>query len=214
MTHNRARQKSHTKWLRLLIVLTLTACLPTSENPVTNPGRPATDADLIGTWYGALEDGDDALYLHVLRSDTDEEDEAPDGMDMILVADAEDDDGGWAILYALSAQFDDHGYLSIEFKEDSGEPVDEDFHGYHLYNYRIEGKDKDILRIRPIDEDELEELIETGQLAGTITKQQFSTDVRVTASQQDLTHYFETLDPEALFQDEFGRFRKQDPVGP
>ena len=86
MTHNRARQKSYVKWLSLIIALTLTACLPTSENPVTNPGRSAIDADLIGTWYGALEEGDDALYLHVLPSDTDEEDDAPEGMHMILVS--------------------------------------------------------------------------------------------------------------------------------
>lgn len=195
----------------------LTACLPTSENPIVKRSQDVVDDRLIGSWFGTLEDDDDFLYLHIFEADIDEEDgdaPYPDGMRMIMVshADRPGSDGGWAVMHGLSARNDERGVLSLWFEDDSGKPVEEEIEGWHLYGYTFDTQDRMI--IRAIDEDAVIELIEDGKLPGTFEKTRFFSELRITASTDALVKLFESAEWNTLLDEEYGVFERQSPVEP
>ena len=198
----------------LIAGLWLTGCLPTSENPIVKGGQDVIDERLIGSWFGQLEDGDELLYMHIFAAEEDEDASHPGGMRVILVSHPQRKtaDGGWAVLYGLSARNDERGVLSLLFEDDSGEPVDESLVGWHLYGYAFDAQNQ--LEIKPMDEDNLVEFIEDGKLPGTAEKTRFFSETRITASSDALVKLFESADWDYLLSDEPGRFVKQNAVPP
>lgn len=197
--------------------LVLSACLPTSENPIVKRSQAVVDDRLIGSWFGTLEDDDDLLYLHIFEADIDEEDEDapyPDGMRMVMVShpDGPGGDGGWAVMHGLSARNDERGVLSLWFEDDSGKAVDEEIIGWHLYGYAFDNQDR--ITIRAIDTDAVIELMEDGKLQGTFQKSRFFSELRITASTDELVKLFESAEWPTLLAEEYGVFERQSPVEP
>jgi len=195
----------------------LSACLPTSENPIVKRSQSVIDDRLIGSWFGTLEDDDDFLYLHIFEADIDEEDDDapyPEGMRMVMVShpDRPGSDGGWAVMHGLSARNDERGVLSLWFEDDSGKQVDDELEGWHLYGYTFDNQNRMI--IRGIDTDAVSELIEDGKLPGTFEKTRFFTDLRITASTDALVKLFESVEWNTLLEEEYGVFERQMPIEP
>jgi len=201
----------------VVLGLFLSACLPTSENPIVKRSQSVIDDRLIGSWFGTLQDDDDLLYLHIFEADIDEEDtEAPypDGMRMVMVshADRPNADGGWAVMHGVSARNDERGVLSLWFEDDSGKPVEEELKGWHLYGYEFENSGRMI--IRAVDEDAMIDLIDDGKLQGTYEKTRFFSELRITDSTDVLVKLFESAEWNMLLAEEYGVFEKQMPVQP
>ncbi len=190
----------------LLALLGLQGCVPTSEEPIVVPGQPVSDSRLLGVWYGPFDEDDDPVYLHFLAADPNRAENHPGGMDILMVMQPReaDDDAGWGILYALTAEVAGRSYLSIEYRVSDGEEVEE-LRGYHLFRYEIH--ENGTLQLLGVNEDLLEELIESGAVEGDVDDGGFITDIRVTASTEDLVTFLKTDDAGPLFSESLGPFR-------
>jgi hypothetical protein len=189
-------------------LLHLAACLPTSENPIVVPGQPAADDRLLGTWYGALGEDDEDFTLLFTKPDAEREKDHPGGMDVLMVVNSKDD-SGWLWLYALAAEIDGRHYLSLEFRLDNGGEMADELPGFHIFNYDI--AEDGSLQLRQIDEDMVIDVIEAGELAGTVKRGTFVKDVQITASSADLVAFLKTDGADDLFDEESGHFRRVSP---
>lgn len=189
----------------------LSGCLPTSENPILVPGQPAVDERLLGMWFGPLEEDEDPVYLHFLPVDSNRDETHPGGMDIVMVLQPDEpgDDTGWAVFYALSAQIAGHSYLSMEFRIDSGEDVVDGMRGYHLFRTQL--NQDGTLTLLAVDEDRMEEIIESGHLKGDLDKGTFFPEIRITASSKELATFLGSEQADTLFTKVMGPFRRAIP---
>ena len=196
--------------LWFLGLFALSGCLPTSEEPILAPGQPALDERLLGVWFGALEEGEDPAFLHFLKVDSNREETHPNGMDIVMVLQPDEPDGdtGWAVFYALSAQIAGQNYLSIEFRLDSGEEVTDEMRGYHLFSTHID--DDGILTLLGVDEDLVEEAIESGALKGDLDEGTFLPQIRIPSSSEELAAFLGSEEARTLFTRVTGPFRRTD----
>ncbi len=191
-----------------LLVL-LVACVPTTEHPVIVPGQDVYDPALMGLWYGTLEEDDETVLMQISLADEDDHD-YPGGMRFLMSGYAETpEETGWSVLYGLSAEVNGETFLSLDFQTDQGEIVEGDIRRYHLYHYAI--TDNDHMVLRAVDEDKLEELIEAGELQGTINKGRYTSDIRITDSSANLVAFLAREPLDRLFSDEPGMFTRQKP---
>jgi len=187
------------------LVLGLSACIPTSENPIATPDA-KLDSALNGAWRGTLEDGG-LVYLHFMRGKEDK-------LKAILVTrenpeDAEhEDQGEWAAFTLVTAEVAGTRYMSALFDYDDGEAVTGETRGYHLLRYAI--ADDGTLSMFQVDSEALAEAVEKGKLQGTVERGQISTDVRVTTPSQGLVAYLKTIDPTTLFNRPFAAMTRID----
>ena len=192
------------------LLFLLVACVPTSENPVIIQGQDPHDPALIGLWFGAFEEDDDPVLLNIFMAEDDDHD-VPGGMRMIMTGYTEDadDDGGWAVLYALSAEINGEHFLSVDYQIDNGEDMEGPIRRYHIYHYEI--TNQNTLILRAVDEDKLEEIITAGELTGTIEKAQFSNEIRLTDTSANIAAFLGNEPLDRLFSDEPGEFTRQLP---
>lgn len=187
------------------LMLSVAACIPTSENPIVTP-KAKLDKALNGAWRGTLEDGG-LVYLHFMR-------DKENKLKALLVTrenpeDAErKDEGAWAAFTLVTANVAGTRYMSVLFDYDDGEAVTGETRGYHLLRYAI--ADDGTLSIFQVDSEALAKAIEKGKLQGTVERDQFSTDVRVTTPSEGLVAYLKTIDPATLFDKPFAMMTRID----
>jgi hypothetical protein len=187
------------------LILGLAACIPTSENPIITPDA-TLDKALNGAWRGSLEDGG-LVYLHFMRSKENK-------LKAILVTrenpeDAEHEgEGEWAAFTLVTAKVAGTRYMSVLYDYDDGEVVTGETRGYHLLRYTI--ADDGTLSMFQVDGEALAQAVEKGKLQGTVERDQFSTDVRVTTPSEGLVAYLKTIDPVTLFNRPFAAMSRID----
>lgn len=197
-------------WRSLALVfglglLVLAACVPTAENPIAVPGG-TPDPALVGAWRGTLEEGD-IVYLHFLRGRN-------DTLKAVLITSETDSarqdatEGAWAVFTLITAEVAGTRYISALFDYDDGEAVTGQTRGYHLLRYKID--DDGTLRMFQVDDDALARAIEEKKLAGSVERNQLTTDVRVTAPSAALVAYLKTIDPKTLFNRPFAALTRID----
>ncbi len=195
-------------WITFLAATGLAGCFPTSEHPVLVDGQSRVDSNLLGVWYGAFDEDDDRFYLHIVEADSDREETIPGGVDILMVQhpDDEDNENGWGIAYAVAAEVSGQHFLSVDYRVDNGEPVDEDMRGLHLFYYdpSTEGR----FTLHTINDDALETFITTGALSGIVEPGMFGSS-RLTSSSADLAAFLETADIGSLFEEDFGVFERR-----
>ena len=182
-----------------LLLVVLSACVPTSENPLPVSAEQPLSPQLLGSWIGRLEDEDGPVFLHFVETN--------DSKTMaVLINGATEDDpeSGWAEFRATSSELTNGTYLNLYWTENDGEPV-EDFPGYHLMRYLIDEDGN--LTLYFIDSDILDDAIDSGALAGEIKSSGMTRSVRITASTDDLAAFVQSHDAETLFPELYGTFR-------
>ena len=183
------------------------ACIPTSDSPILVDGQDPADPALIGTWYGALDEDDGPFFIHFFRPESEQDDVPAGGMSAVLVYGGEeaDDEGGWASMYALTAEVAGQTYLSMKFQLNNGEETVGAERGWHLFAYEI---DNDTFRLRAVDEDRLADLLNAGALQRTATGGNFTSETRITAGSAELVNFLQTPEADDLFTVEQGSFTR------
>jgi hypothetical protein len=174
----------------------LAGCLPVSQNPLSSPDTAKPDARLAGLWYG--KSGEDTVFLHFVPTDGAK-------MDIVEV-DHEKQHGASTNIYTMfPSVIDDYRYLNVQEKKGSNK-------SWYLARYRIGGSGD--LTIWFLSEKPVAKAVKAEKLAGKIVEKEpvngvlANREITVTASTEKLAAYVRKCDPEILFAEKFGTFKK------
>ena len=176
----------------LALVLSLTGCLPVSQNPLSSLENATADSRLFGVWYG--KSGEDEIFLHFVP---------PASAEMQVVeVDHEKKGAAHTTLYSVfPSVLGEHHYLNI--REGKGKP-------YYLAHYEIiDGK----LKIVLMSEKTLAKAIKAGKIKGNVAEKAGSDggmdrSITLTDSTEHLAAFVKKSDQEVLFDQKFGTFKK------
>lgn len=180
----------------LAVILTgLTGCLPVSENPLSKPEDGAADSRLTGVWYG--KSGDDTVFLHFV----------PDHGAKVDIAEVDHEQKGGAAtnLYtAFPSKIGSNRYLNIQDKKGTSK-------SYYLARYQISSSGT--LTVWLMSEKPAAKAIRSGKLTGKVNEKESSSgktdlDISITSSTAQLASFVAKADPETLFAEKFGTFKK------
>ena len=178
----------------------VSACVPTSENPLpVSPDAPF-DSVLYGAWLGKVDAEDDPVFLHFVKLQN-----GSSKAILVTVQDEGEPDGGWAEFDVTSSSLANGTFLNLFWTESDGEPV-EDFNGIHLVRYILDADGK--LSLYFMDNELVYDAIEDGTLAGEIKSSGLTSRARMTASSDALADFIESKDPDILFSEFYGSFEK------
>ena len=188
--------KSAASALFLVVVMVgLAGCLPTSKNPLSDPADAVADTRLEGVWYG--KSGEDTVFLHFVP------DEAG-SMDIVEV-DHEKSGGAHTLTYTMfPTVIGDEHYMNIREKSGTEKP-------YYFARYTL--SKSGTLTLWLMSEKPVAKSVKAGKLAGKITvknegESNESRDITLTASTENLAAYVRKSDPDVLFTEKFGTFKK------
>lgn len=193
--------KVHRLRMGLMLAVSLSACIPDSTNPLSDPETAKIDRTLVGTWVGEMEEG--LLYFHFLGNN--------DGSyEVIGISQEKDSDvgieGEWSVFSAFTSQIKGTKYLNIQPIVDGDDPteiLDEDA-PYILMRYDVRrGKE---LRLWMLSIESAEAAVEAG-LTGEVHDGWISS-VSFTASTEELSAYVGKSNPNQLFPELMGTFKK------
>ncbi len=192
-------------WARIFILVglfgLLTACVPESVNPLSDPETSPLDLALPGSWHGIVDD-DEELYLHFL----------PDsgGVMQVVGVSVEPDsetriDGSWTIFKIHTTQIGDTDYMNIQIIDDAEDSDDADMTTYLIARYAI--SDAGALTIWLLDFEAAKVAVRAG-LPGVATDGKWGGEVRITANYEEWQSYLASVDPETLFFEPYGTFTR------
>ena len=184
-----------------LIAALLAACYPTTQQPIGSSTPQTADARLAGGWKGAPKDPKDGPnYLFFLpRKDN--------NFEAVMVYPAHGDDKASWMSFALStAKVGKNDFINGQVVLDDGQPSKDADKNYTPVWYRF---DKDgTLRLFMLDEKAMEAAIAKGEIKGDVNKSTFGDDVNITADAKTLDAFFASHDPNTLFTDPLGTYRR------
>lgn len=156
------------------LFLSLLACVPVSQHPVTPPDGTAMDTRLYGVWYWADEGEYGYVHIGIDRES---------GLLRLEMIDHRDDGRMSLSEYqGHSSLAGGHRYLNLQERKDAGPETD-----YLIAKYVIDDQG---LGIALMGDGVLRKDIEEGVLAGTIAKSQ----ERITADSKALQAYLQQKD--------------------
>lgn len=169
----------------LLLILTLTGCLPVSQNPLSSPENAGTDPRLVGVWYG--KSGEDEIFLHFIQG----------AVLQVVEVDHEKKGGAHTTLYNVFVTvLGEQHYLNI--REGKNKP-------YYLAHYQLK---EGVLKISLMSDNSLAKAIKAGKLKGTVTGKPEDLDVTITDTTERLAGFVKKSETEKLFDQKFGTFKK------
>ena len=177
-------------WVRLsnLIVpvffVLIVSCVPSSDDPLTEPDPEKLDQSVFGTWY--WRDSNSTGFVHMGKDEK-------TGMLRVYMIELRDD--GDAELSEFSGHTSELGqdkYFNLKWVRPESE-----LKGYIFVKYRI---DQDGMSFSFLDLDAVEKAIKEGTLAGEIAKGQYLNDVRITDKPEKIRKFF--TEKKDLFQEE------------
>jgi len=179
----------------LLMLVGLAGCLPVSQNPLSSPEDAAADSRLPGVWYG--RSGEDTIYLHFVAGKGAQ-------MDAVEVDHQKDGDAHTNIYTVFPSVLGAGHYLNIREKAGAEKP-------YYFARYRI--ADSGALTIWLMGETPAAKAVKNKKIAGKITTKdsgggKAERDITLTASSEELAAFVRKSDPEILFGEKFGTFKK------
>jgi hypothetical protein len=172
------------------IALSLAACLPVATNPIQGTATTTADPRLAGTWQGRFGDaGEEPVYLHILPQ--------VDGTLTILTVQQGPNNSEWGQYSATSAEVADTTYLNVRLVATNGKIEDSNFSRFFtLVRYVVSDTKLDVFLI---DEQKIAAAIESGQIKGEVKREQFGSDVTITAESAEIDAFLAKSDPKALF---------------
>lgn len=180
-----------------MAIVVLFGCVPSSDNPLTEPDKDLIDSSISGTWFwhGDAESG----YIHI-------------GLDketklLRLLMTEFDRDGTMEASEFIghTSAINGHRYLNLKYVH----PAEEGVSGYLLVKYDL----KDArLGIGLMSNGAVEKAIKNGKLKGIVEKGKWSTTVRITEAPQRLRTFVlqndNALFPEMVFLPELSLPKK------
>lgn len=182
--------------LALAFLLGQGACVPESRHPLSEPESSVIDQRLVGLWVGRF--GDANAYLHFVPKSENE-------MAIIAVSRGAEGVAGWSVFTMVSGAIGETWYMSVKGRLDDGEPWREGGGGFFLCRYRISAQGELSLWLL---EAEAAAAAIAGGLRGRVEKGRFFDDIEITAATAELAAYVAAADPETLFSDPIGSFRR------
>jgi hypothetical protein len=155
-------------------MLVMFGCVPSSDNPLTEPDKDLIDGSILGTWF--WHDDVESGYIHIgLNKET---------KLLRLLMTEFDRDGTME-----ASEFNGHTsaikgrrYLNLKYVH----PVEEGVSGYLLVKYDLkDGR----LGIALMNNSVAEKAIKNGKLKGIVEKEKWSTTVRITETLQPLREF-------------------------
>lgn len=170
-------------FLPALILLFLAACVPTSESPLSQPDSADLDREILGTWF--WNQPGETGYVHIGI------DRETGLLRVLMVEFKQDGDLKESEFSGHTSIVGDRHYLNLKWVR----PSEASANGYMLIGYRLSpGK----LSIAVMSSEPVETAIGSGIISGSVTKETWSTSVRITASQENLRAFISKND-ELLF---------------
>lgn len=173
-----------------IMAVWLAGCLPESEHPVAAADPQNNDARLWGAWLNEGED--EFIVAHILATEQ-------DTLHVVTVDQGVEGIGGVDEYDAHVTRLPQGDYLNVLV---TGSET-----GYLIVKYRFDGPD--MVMIAPAKDEALTEAVQHGLLAGTITNEGGTPDLRITASPKQWQAFLAAA-PAGLFGEEM-TFRR---VGP
>lgn len=153
-------------------------CVPYADIPLTDPAEQPLDAHLLGTWYWKVES--DSGYLHIGL------DEAGKMLRLMLVEFDRDGKMAATEFYGHTSKLKDRTYLNLKrVHPEDKEP------GYLFIKYSLKSGS---LGISIMNAQVVAKDIENGVLKGTVTKEQWTSNIHITATREALQQYILTHD--------------------
>jgi hypothetical protein len=179
----------------IAVMIGLAGCLPTSKNPLSDPASAVMDMRLDGVWYG--KSGEDAIFLHFVSGKA-------TSMDIVEVDQEKSGDAHTSIYTMFPTVIEGQRYMNIRDKTGAGKP-------YYFARYTL--SKSGTLTIWLMSEKPVAKAVKAGKLAGKITVNNTgasteSRDIALTDSTESLADYVGKSDPDVLFAEKFGSFKK------
>lgn len=182
-----------------ILALLLAACVPDSRHPLSDPDKAVIDSRLTGLWVSRIDDED--AFVHFLPKGESE-------MDILTISYTKDGGASWSAFTMFSSRIGDEWYMNVRASAANGRSADEDKgHGYFLYRYRVSGNGE--LMVWSMAPSAAVAAIESG-LAGTVRKGKWTEEITITAPTGALAGYVGKSDPEWLFGELVGTFRRKE----
>ena len=177
------------------LVLVLSACLPESIHPLSDPAQAKVDARLVGLW-SARKDNEDALLHFIPR---------PDGWtEIVMVSYRNDREAGeWSVFRMFPSRIDGRDYMNVQFIAEAAERSKSK--RFLLARYHL--SQDDALTIWSMSGPSAVFAIKAG-LKGSVRKGQFGDDILIEAKPAELAEYLRRSDIEELFDNSVGPFRR------
>lgn len=177
------------------VLLGLAGCLPVSQNPLSSPEEAVADSRLAGVWYG--RSGEDTIFLHFVSG--------KDARMDVVEVDHEKNGEAHTNLYTMfPSVIGGRRYMNIREKKGAEKR-------YYLARYQLSGNGA--LTIWMMSEKPVAGAVRNEKIAGKVTSKnsgESSTgrDITITASTERLAAFVRKSDPEVLFGEKFGTFKK------
>lgn len=181
--------------LLLAALVALAGCLPVSRNPLSDPDDAVADARLDGVWYG--RSGKDTVYLHFVAGSGASRD--------VVEVDHEKTGDAHALIYtAFPSTLGKVRYLNIREKSAPDKP-------YYLARYQLTGSGT--MTIWLMGESAAARAVKGKKIAGKIIMKDADSDkptrdITLMATTEELAAFVRKSDPEVLFAEKFGTFKK------
>ena len=181
--------------LLLALIFSLAGCLPVSQNPLSSLEDATADPRLDGLWYG--KSGEDEIFLHFVPGDT--------AAMQVVEVDHEKKGVAHTTLYTVfPSVIGGQHYLNI--REEKDKP-------YYLAHYQVADG---TLKIWLMSETRGAKAVKSGKLKGKISEKGKATDkngalfpeITITDTTEHLAAFVKKSDPEILFDQKFGTFKK------
>ena len=157
----------------LLTVILLSGCVPYADTPLTDSGVQPIDAEVLGTWY--WNDKGDSGFLHIGL------DEAAKSLKLILVEWGKNNELVTSEFSGHTSNLKGMRYINLKPIRPEGEAT-----GFLLIRYVIK---KNALGISLMNTQAVTKDIESGTLKGEVIRENLTSAVHITASQEMLRRY-------------------------
>lgn len=179
-------------WCAALI---LSACVPESVHPLSDPTQAKVDVRLVGLWSARKDDGDSFLHF-IPRSDG--------WTDIVMVSYRDGRAAGdWSVFRMFPSRIDGRDYMNVRFVAEAAERAE----SKHFVLARYHLSRDDVLTIWSMSGPAGRSAIEAG-LEGSIRKSAFGDDVLIEAKSEDLVEFLRRGNIEELFDNTVGPFRR------
>jgi hypothetical protein len=160
------------------------ACIPYSDNPLTDPDKEKMDSSLYGSWY--WRDENEAGFVHIGLDET-------SGLLRVIMLDLDTEDRiDVCEFMGHPSRLDKKSYLNLKWVRPKNK---ED--GYIFVKYHTT---RDAFAISMVDRDAVIKAIEGATLKGTIAEGKWFSSVRITEGQKTLQQFMLAHD-EKLFKE-------------
>ncbi len=156
-----------------ITVVSILACVPYSDNPLTDPSEQSIDPSILGTWF--WKDKDETGYIHI---GIDKESKL---LRLIMLDFDKDGELEVSEFSGHTSSLEENKYLNLKWVRPADEPA-----GYMFVRYNV---NQELLGISMINTDAAEKAIDHGSLNGEVKKGEWSSAIHITEAQKKLQQF-------------------------